>query len=256
MLQAVIDSIVAARELRPDSAEAWSSLGLTYVMAWRWKDAWTALNAARRRGPTLAQTELGFALSLLGPGEADKVKRARGSRSPDPLNAEMADWGTGPMMVGERDAARTWAERKMRQHPDIGLVFSGAGVGASIAGDHERAVKLAEHGAEPRRLAGRADHAGPGLRLCRRQGQVAAPADRAGRAGTYTCPYESAAAPTSRSATKRAIALLGDAVEKRSNCLCLPAQRPAMERHPAGPRFAVLLRRVGLDDASLATYKR
>jgi cytochrome c-type biogenesis protein CcmH/NrfG len=46
--------------LRPDSAEAWSSLGLTYVMAWRWKNAWIALSKAKRR---------------------------------DPLNAEMADWG-------------------------------------------------------------------------------------------------------------------------------------------------------------------
>ena len=76
LLQTVVDSLAEARELRPDSAEAWSSLGLTYVMAWRWKDAWIALNTAKRRDPTLAQTELGFALYYAGLGEADKVKRA------------------------------------------------------------------------------------------------------------------------------------------------------------------------------------
>lgn len=258
MLQAVIDSIVAARELRPDSAEAWSSLGLTYVMAWRWKDAWTALNAARRRDPTLAQTELGFALYYSGLGEADKVKRALAAADRlDPLNAEMADWGNWAlMMVGERDAARTWAERKMRQHPDIGLVFSGAGVGASIAGDHERAVTLAEHGAElddsPVALIMLAQAYGS----AGDKDKVLPLLDRAGRAGTYTCPYESAAAYLTIGDNERAIALLGDAVEKRSNCLVFLRNDPRWGAIRQDPRFAVLLRRVGLDDASLATYKR
>ena len=258
MLQAVIDSIAAARELRPDSAEAWSSLGLSYVMAWRWKDAWTALNAARRRDPTLAQTELGFALYYSGLGEADKVKRALAAANRlDPLNAEMADWGNWAlMMVGERDAARTWVEQKMRQHPDIGLVFSGAGVGASISGDHERAVKLAERGAELDgspvaliMLAQAYGYAGD-------KDKVLPLLDKAGRAGTYTCPYESAAAFLSIGDKERAIALLGDAIEKRSNCLVFLRNDPRWSAIRQDRRFALLLRRVGLDDASLATYKR
>ena len=76
MLPAVVNSLAEAQALRPDSAEAWSSLGLTYVMAWRWKDAWIALNKAKRADPTLAQTELGFALYYSALGEAEKVKRA------------------------------------------------------------------------------------------------------------------------------------------------------------------------------------
>ena len=150
MLQQVVDSLSEAQALRPDSAEAWSSLGLTYVMAWRWKDAWIALSKAKRRDPTLAQTELGFALYYSGLGEAEKVKHALadGERL-DPLNAEMADWGNWALfMVGESAAAREWVDRKMQQHPDIGIVASGAGVGAYIAGDYERSVQLAERGAE------------------------------------------------------------------------------------------------------------
>jgi hypothetical protein len=51
----------------------------------------------RRRDPTLAQTELGFALYYSGLGEADKVKRALAAANRlDPLNAEKADWGIGP----------------------------------------------------------------------------------------------------------------------------------------------------------------
>ena len=258
MLQAVIDSLTEARELRPDSAEAWSSLGLTYVMAWRWKDAWTALNAAKRRDPTLAQTELGFALYYSGLGEADRVKRALAAANRlDPLNAEMADWGNWALfMVGERDAARAWVEQKMRQHPDIGLVFSGAGVGASIAGDHERAVKLAERGAELDGSAVALIMLAQAYGYAGDKDKVLPLLDKAGRAGTYTCPYESAAAYLTIGDKERAIALLGEAVEKRSNCLVFLRNDPRWAGIRQDPRFAVLLRRVGLDDASLATYKR
>ncbi len=258
MLQPVIDSIAAARELRPDSAEAWSSLGLTYVMAWRWKDAWTALNAAKRRDPTLAQTELGFALYYSGLGEADKVKRAlQTANRLDPLNAEMADWGHWALfMAGERDAARTWLEQKMLQHPDIGLVFSGGGVAASIAGDHARAVKLAERGAE-------LDGSAVALIMLAQTYGSAGDKDKvlpllaqAERVGTFACPYESAAAYLSIGDKERAIALLGDAVEKRSNCLMFLRNDPRWAPIRQDPRFAMLLRRVGLDEASLATYKR
>jgi len=258
MLQAVVDSLAEARELRPDSAEAWSSLGLTYVMAWRWKDAWTALNAAKRRDPTLAQTELGFALYYAGLGEADKVKRALAAANHlDPLNAEMADWGNWALlMVGERDAARTWVEQKMRQHPDIGMVFSGAGLGASIAGDHERAVQLAQRGVELDgsavaliMLAHAYGHAGD-------KDKVLPLLEKAERAGTFACPYESAAAYLSIGDQERAIALLGEAVEKRSNCLIFLRHDPRWAAIRQDPRFAVLLRRVGLDDTSLASYKR
>ena len=258
MLQAVVDSLAEARALRPDSAEAWSSLGLTYVMAWRWKDAWTALNAAKRRDPTLAQTELGFALYYSGLGEADKVKRAlEAANRLDPLNAEMADWGNWALfMVGESGAARSWVEQKMRQHPDIGLVFSGAGVGASIAGDHERAVKLAQRGAELDgsavaliMLAHAYGHAGY-------KDKVLPLLEKADRAGTFACPYESAAAHLIIGDKERAIALLGEAVEKRSNCLIFLRNDPRWAAIRPDPRFAVLLRRVGLDDTSLASYKR
>jgi hypothetical protein len=55
MLQKAVDSISEAQELRPHSAEAWSSLGSTYVMARRWKDAWIALNKAKRGDSRLAR---------------------------------------------------------------------------------------------------------------------------------------------------------------------------------------------------------
>jgi DNA-binding winged helix-turn-helix (wHTH) protein/TolB-like protein/Tfp pilus assembly protein PilF len=258
MLQKVVDSLSEAQELRPDSAEAWSSLGLTYVMAWRWKDAWIALNKAKRRDPKLAQTELGFALYYSGLGEAQKVKRALDDAERlDPLNTEMADWGNWALfMVGESKAARDWVDRKMRQHPDVGLVFSGAGVGAYIAGDYERAVKLAERGSEldgsPVALIMLAQAYG----YAGQKEKVLPLLEKAASAGTYVCPYESAAAYLSIGDRERAIALLDEAVAKRSNCLIFLRNDPRLEPIRPHPHFPILLNRVGLDDVAVASYKR
>jgi DNA-binding winged helix-turn-helix (wHTH) protein/TolB-like protein/Tfp pilus assembly protein PilF len=258
MLQKVVDSLAEAQQLRPDSAEAWSSLGLTYVMAWRWKDAWIALNKAKRRDPTLPQTELGFALYYSGLGEADKVKLALAAADRlDPLNVEMADWGNWALfMVGESQAAREWVDKKMRQHPDVGPVFSGAGVGAYIAGDYPRAVQLAERGAEldgsPVALIMLAQTYG----YAGQKEKVLPLLEKAASAGTYVCPYESAAAYLSIGDEQRAMTLLDDAVAKRSNCLMFLRTDPRLQPIRQHPHFPVLLNRVGLDDVAVASYKR
>jgi DNA-binding winged helix-turn-helix (wHTH) protein/TolB-like protein len=258
MLQKVIDSLSEAQQLRPDSAEAWSSLGLTYVMAWRWKDAWIALNKAKRRDPTLPQTELGLALYYSGLGEAQKVKLALADADRlDPLNVEMADWGNWALfMVGESQAARDWADKKMQQHPDVGPVFSGAGVGAYIAGDYRRSVQLAERGAELDgspvamiMLAQAYGYAG-------QKEKVLPLLEQAASAGTYVCPYESAAAYLSIGDQERAMTLLDEAVAKRSNCLIFLRNDPRLQPIRQHSHYPVLLNRVGLDDLAVASYKR
>ena len=80
--------------------------------------------------------------------------------------------------------------------------------------------------------------------------------EKAASAGTYTCPYESAAAYVSLNDTERALSLLNDAVEKRSNCLIFLRMDPRLKVLHEDPRYGVLLTRVGLDDAALASYKR
>ena len=258
MLQKVVDSIAEAQELRPDSAEAWSSLGLTYVMAWRWKDAWIALNKAKRRDPTLAQTELGFALYYSGIGEAEKVKRALAEAERlDPLNVEMADWGNWALfMVGESKAAREWVDKQMRQHPDVGILVSGAGVGAYIAGDLERAVQLLERGAQldpsPIALIMLSQAYG----FSGQKDKVLPLLAKVASAGTYVCPYESAVAYLSLGDEERAMTWFDEAVAKRSNCLIFLRNDPRLEHLRLNPHFPVLLNRVGLDDVAVASYER
>ncbi|HEY7641597.1 MAG TPA: winged helix-turn-helix domain-containing protein [Steroidobacteraceae bacterium] len=258
MLQKVVDSLVEAQALRPDSAEAWSSLGLTYVMAWRWKDAWIALNKAKRRDPTLAQTELGFALYYSGLGEAAKVKQALAAADRlDPLNAEAADWGNWALfMVGESQAAREWVDRKMEQHPDIGMVASGAGVGAYIAGDYERAVRLAERGVALDGSAVALIMLAQAYGYAGQKEKVRPLLEKAASAGTYVCPYESAAAYLSIGENQHAMDLLDEAIEKRSNCLMFLRYDPRLEPIRQQPHFQVLLSRVGLDDVAVASYKK
>ena len=83
LLPIVEASLAAVLERDPDSAEALSSLGLTQVMAWQWRAGWENLNRAQALDPTLAQTELGFALYYTALGENEKVKAslARASRA-------------------------------------------------------------------------------------------------------------------------------------------------------------------------------
>ena len=51
-------------------------------------------------------------------------------------------------MVGEQQAARDWGEKQMRQHPDNGFVFCGAGISAYLRGDTAEGVALLEKGVE------------------------------------------------------------------------------------------------------------
>ena len=53
--------------------------------------------------------------------------------------------------------------------------------------------------------------------------------EKAASTGTYICPYESAAAYLSIDDKERAISLLNEAVEKRSNCLMFLRNDPRMK---------------------------
>lgn len=251
---------VLARD--PESAEALSSLGLSQVMAWQWKEGWDSLNRAKALDGSLALTELGFALYYAGLGEPGKVRESLARANElDPLNSELADWGNWALfMVGEQQAARAWGEEKMAQHPDNGFVSCGAGVAAYLRGDHARGVELAEKGVQ---LAERAPVAL--IMLAQAYGyaglreKVLPLLQEAESANIYMCPYESAVGYLTLGDKDKAVALLYEAVEKRSNCLIFLRVDPRMEplrRPPYRERYLDLLARIGLDDPSWKAYPR
>ncbi|MGE0582062.1 MAG: winged helix-turn-helix domain-containing protein [Steroidobacteraceae bacterium] len=266
LLPRVEASLQAVLARDPDSAEALSSLGLTQVMAWQWKPAWENLNRAKALDRSLAQTELGFALYYSALGEKKKVRESLARASElDPLNTELADWGNWALfMVGERQASRDWAERQMRQHPDNGFVFCGAGIAAYLRGDEAEGVALLEKGVEL------TDRAPVALIMLAQAYGYAGQHDKvlpllaeAERANIYMCPYETAVAYLSlgdEAGKAKAIGLLHEAVGKRSNCLIFLRTDPRMKVLREDPRYAghfgELLALVGLDDATVRSYKR
>lgn len=266
LLPIVEASLAAVLERDPDSAEALSSLGLTQVMAWQWRLGWENLSRARALDRSLAQTELGFALYYSALGEKEKVQESLARASElDPLNTELADWGTWALfMVGEQQAAREWAERQMRQHPDNGFVFCGAGISAYLRGDAAEGVALLEKGVA---LSGRAPLAlimlAQGYGYAGQKDKVLPLLAEAERANIYMCPYETAAAYLSlgdEASKAKAIELLYEAVDKRSNCLIFlrndPRMRVLREDPQHAGRFEELLTLVGLDEAAVRSYKK
>jgi len=266
LLPVVEASLAAVLERDPDSAEALSSLGLTQVMAWKWREAWQNLNKARALDPTLAQTELGFALYYTALGENEKVKASLARAVElDPLHTELADWGTWALfMVGEQQAARDWAEKQMRQHPENGFVFCGAGIAAYLRGDAAEGVALLEKGVE---LSGRAPVAlimlAQGYGYAGQKDKVLPLLEEAERANIYMCPYETAVAHLTlgdEASKARAIELLYEAVEKRSNCLIFLRIDPRLKALREDPRYAdryrELLTLVGLEESAVRSYRR
>lgn len=262
VLPKVVAAFEKARDLRPDSAEPLSALGLTYAMAWDWTKAWENLNAARARDPNLVITDLGFAVYYSGLGDIERMKQALyRARETDPLNLEIADWGNWTLFCnGEVDASREWANDMMAKHPAVGVITTDASIGVYMAGDYARAVKLAEKGrlledsplaqiilAQAYGYNGQKDEVRPLL-------------EAAAKSGVYTCPYESAIGYLTLGETDTAMALLEQAYDKRSNCLVFlrvdPRLQPIREHPRHRAHYLDLLARVGLDDEKVKSYPR
>jgi DNA-binding winged helix-turn-helix (wHTH) protein/TolB-like protein len=262
VLPKVVAAFERARDLRPDSPEPLSALGLTYALAWDWTRAWENLNAARARDPHLVSTDLGFAVYYSGLGDVERMKQALyRARETDPLNLELADWGNWTLFCnGEVDASREWANDMMAKHPAVGVITTDASIGVYMAGDYARAVKLAEKGrlledsplaqiilAQAYGYNGQKDEVRPLL-------------EAAAKSGVYTCPYESAIGYLTLGETDTAMALLEQAYDKRSNCLVFlrvdPRLQPLREHPRHRAHYLDLLARVGLDDEKVKSYPR
>ncbi|WP_339723367.1 winged helix-turn-helix domain-containing protein [uncultured Paraglaciecola sp.] len=259
VLPLVIDAVSDVLAINANSAEARSSLGLAYVLAWRWQDAWSMLSQAQNLDDNLVLTELGFALYYSGIGDVDGVRRSLAKANQlDPLNIELADWGHWALaMVGEIDSAINWANKQMQLHPDVGMIYSGASVSASLAGEHQRAIELAKKGIE---LDSEASY--PVLALAQaygHAGQIDKMAPLLARAESntgYQCPYETAVTYLLMNNINETFRQFNEAVNYRSNCLVFTRNDPRLLTIRQDPRFDSLLIRIGLDEHSVRKYSQ
>ncbi len=257
VLPLVIDAVSEVLKINPNSAEARSSLGMAYVLAWRWQDAWDLLNQAQQLDENLVLTELGLALYYSGIGDVKGVHESLTKANKlDPLNIELADWGHWALaMVGEIDVALKWANNQIQLHPDVGMIYSGASVSASLAGDHKRAINLAKKGIE---LDAEASY--PLLALAQAFGhagqidKMPALLTKAQSNKSYQCPYETAVTYLLMNNIDEAFNQLNQAVSYRSNCLVFTRNDLRLLPIRQDPRFTALLIRIGLDDNSVQKY--
>ncbi|MDO6446247.1 winged helix-turn-helix domain-containing protein [Colwellia sp. 1_MG-2023] len=259
VLPFVIDTVAEALKINPNSAEARSSLGLAYILAWRWQDAWNMLNQANTLDNSIALTQLGFALYYSGIGDVNGVVESLEKADQlDPLNIEIADWGHWALaMVGELNAANKWADNKLQLHPDVGILYSGASVSASLKGEHQRAIKLAKKG-----IMLDKDASYPLLALAQAYGhagevdKIPPLLQQAQASLNYQCPYETAITYLLINNIEETFKQLNLAVNYRSNCLVFTRNDLRLNPIRKDPRFTALLVRLGLDNKSIEKYSR
>jgi DNA-binding winged helix-turn-helix (wHTH) protein/TolB-like protein len=256
----VVEAFEAAQRLRKDAAEPLAELGLTYALAWKWTEAWKYLDAAKQKSGKLATTELGLAIYYSGLNQADLVKQSlKRAEQIDPLNVEIADWGNWALfLMGETAASRDWGIRMMERHPNMGFIFSDAGIGAYLGREYARAIELTSKGlaldeASPLAMIIAAQaygHAG-------QKDKARSLLEEAARSEYYACPYESAVGYLSIGDTDKAMQLLESAYDKWSNCLVFLRVDPRLgpiRNEPHRKAYLDLLYRVGLSDEKFNSY--
>lgn len=258
LLPKVITSSIDVLDVNPGSARARSSLGLAYVHAWLWDDAWKMLSEAKQREPHIALTELGFALYYSAIGDNTALKDALAqANSIDPLNEEIAEWGMWAlMMANELDAATVWGEEKLKLLPNTPYPSLSLATVEYMKGNYTRSIALAESGvamseraplpliilAQAYAAAGQTDKVQPLITEAEAQNE-------------YMCPYETAAIYAILKETETVFPLLDQAVEYRSNCLIFLRHDPRFESIRADARYTSILKLVGLNDEAVRRYK-
>lgn len=255
ILPKVISSAVDVLAANPDSAQIMSSLGLAYVHAWMWEDAWTMLNNARSKDSTLASTELGFSLFYAAIGNKEKVRHSlEKANKLDPLNQEIAEWGMWSlMMTNQMEEAIQFGEEKVKLHPNLPYPLLSLSVALYIKGDFDRAIELAQQGVL---LSQR----NPYSLILLAQAYAANKNNEKARKfiteaqanNQYMCPYETAIVYILMDEIEKVYPLLDEAQKYQSNCLIFTKHDPRLEVIRDEPRYMKLLNEIHLDDLSIS----
>jgi DNA-binding winged helix-turn-helix (wHTH) protein/TolB-like protein/tetratricopeptide (TPR) repeat protein len=258
ILPKVISSSVDLLSINPKSAQIKSSLGLAYVHAWMWADAWKMLTAANEADPSIALTELGFALYYSAMGNTEGVKRALAKAEKlDPLNQEIADWGIWALaMSNQTNEAIEWGEKQQQLHPKNPYILLGLAIAQYNNKSYNQSIKLALKGVdlserEPISLIILAQSYAAAGQTSKIQPLI----KEASILGQYMCPYETAVIYAMTDQKNKAFELLDEAVAYQSNCLIFTKNDSRLNSLKSDPRYKALLRTIKLDEKSMQNHK-
>nr|WP_268820173.1 winged helix-turn-helix domain-containing protein [Paraglaciecola sp. G1-23] len=249
ILPKVVASATDLLRINPQSAQVMSLLGLAYVHALQWQEAWDMLSKAKKQDPNLVLTELGFALYYSAMGDATGVKHSLAKANElDPLNEEIADWGLWAlMMINELDAAIAWGNAKVKLHPANPYPIMGLSVANYLQGNLAESKRLGLKGVE---LSGRAplpliflaqNYAAAG-----NQSKAIELIQEAKGQNEYMCPYETAAVYAILKQPEAMYQLLDTAVDYQSNCLIFAKYDPRFNDFKKDDKYLNLLSSLGL----------
>lgn len=141
-------------------------------------------------------------------------------------------------------------------HPNMGMIYSCASVSASLTGQHQYSISLAQQGVSRSPNAPYAY-----LALAQAYGyagqteKIPELIAQAQSLNKYMCPYETAINHIILGEINTAFSLFERAVESRSNCLLFARNDLRLLPIKNDPRYQALLTRIGLDDASINQYE-
>jgi serine/threonine-protein kinase len=242
---------LAALKLDESMAEGHAALGSIHLFYdWDGPAAERELRRAIQLNPSMAKAHMTYAGYLLTAERANEaVQEIRRAVELDPLSARTHAWGTIFLIFARRyDEAIKLARKGQELEPTFLVLVGQEGLALAEQGKFEEAVRLFQKilhlDRHPGILAfGAHVHAVAGEREAARKllnEAVEATKER------YYCPYEIATAYVSLGDADSAHQWFRKGVEDRADCMAWLGVEPWVEPFRSDPRYAELLRDVGL----------
>ena len=241
-----------ALRLDDSLAEAHAALGYIHlVYDWDGPAAEKALLRALDLNPTVASARLSYAAYLTSQSRHDEAaSELRRAVQFDPLSVRTHSFGTLFMLFARRnDEAIEMANRAIELEPNAAFALAFQGVAYALVGRFDEAVvttrKAVQLDANPSirslhaHVLAVAGQKAEALKLIR---QIEGDARK-----RYVCPYEIGTVYSSLGDRDTANHWFRKGVEGRADCMAWLGVEPWLEPFRADPRYAELLRAIGLD---------
>lgn len=249
----VISAARKALDLDPDLAEVHVVLAGVYQTEWRWSDAEAEYNKALQLRPNDAEAHMGFARWLLAEGRTEEAMEwSKRARELDPLAVSGTSLGWILFSAHHYDEAIRELDATLAVKPDdalalwfLGFSFVAQGKPQDAISPLERAVSITHESPAVigflARAYGQAGRRSEALRLI----EVL----KRRREKGYVSPAAFVQAYVGVGDYDEAFAWFERAYQEKSNILQWIKVEPFPDAMRNDPRFADLLRRVGLDQA-------